>query len=296
MTLAKLSLATTGDLYTSKAILIVATDLAQQHPFLSFQVRANYRHHQAHVYTVAYGPVREDHYAVGSLRIQPGEELAGIESLRADLMKEPELVILFGDGVQGEAVPRLVEFGASLAIPVRYVCLLDYSNSRGALEMGLLPDPQGGMNLEEILAHEDLGALWVVGANPLKNHKLAARNAFLVVQELFLTETAQVAGVVLPTASAYEKSGTVTNLCGEVQHLKPAVALAGPKTDLEIFRLLAREMGLELGPWTPEKITPTAVGGVVQSARDTLFTSGTLGRYSKTLNSVSEKGKGLYRG
>jgi len=289
-------LASTADLYTSKAILIVASDLAQQHPFLSFQVRANYRHHQAHVYTVAYGPVREDQYAVRSLRIQPGEELAGIESLRADLMKEPELVILFGDGVQGEAVPRLVEFGASLAIPVRYLCLLDYSNSRGALEMGLLPDPQGGMNLEEMLACTDLDALWVVGANPLKNHKLAARNAFLVVQELFLTETAQAAGVVLPAASAYEKSGTVTNLCGEVQHLKPAVALAGPKTDLDIFRLLASELGLELGPWTPQKISPMAVGGAVQSARDTLFTSGTLGRYSKTLNSVSEGPGGLYRG
>jgi NADH-quinone oxidoreductase subunit G len=274
----------------------VASDLAQQHPFLSFQVRANYRHHQAHVYTVAYGPVREDHYAVGSLRIQPGEELAGIESLRADLMKEPELVILFGDGVQGEAVRQLLEFGASLAIPVRYVCLLDYSNSRGALEMGLLPDPQGGMNLEEILAHEDLGALWVVGANPLKNHKLAAKNAFLVVQELFLTETAQAADVVLPAASAYEKSGTVTNVCGEIQPLRPAVARAGAKTDFEIFRLLAIEMGFEMEPLIPERITTTPRGGSVQSARDTLFTSGTLGRYSKTLNSVSEGPGGLYRG
>jgi len=289
-------LAATADLYSSKAILIVASDLAQQHPFLSFQVRANYRHHQAHVYTVACGPVREDKYALRSARIQPGEELAGVESLRADLIKEPELVILFGDGVQGEAVGRLLAFGASLAIPVRYVCLVDYSNSRGALDMGLLPDPEGGMNLGEMLAREDLDALWVVGANPLKNHELAARNAFLVVQELFLTETAQAAAVVFPAASAYEKSGTVTNVCGEVQHLKPAVALAGPKTDLDIFRLLAIQMGFELEPLIPERITTTPRGGPIQSARDTLFTSGTLGRYSKTLNSVSEGPGGLYRG
>jgi len=173
---------------------------------------------------------------------------------------------------------------------------VDYSNSRGAVDMGLLPDPEGGMNLEEMLAREDLEGLWVVGANPLKNHKLAASNAFVVVQELFLTETAQAAGVVLPAASAYEKSGTVTNVCGEVQRLKPAVAKPGAKTDLEIFSLLAREMGLELGPLIPEKITTIAVGGAVRSARDTLFTSGTLGRYSKTLNSVSEGPGGLYRG
>ena len=289
-------LAATADLYSSKAILIVASDLAQQHPFLSFQVRANYRHHQAHVYTVACGPVREDKCALRSVRIQPGEELAGVESLRADLIKEPELVILFGDGVQGEAVGRLLAFGASLAIPVRYVCLVDYSNSRGALDMGLLPDPEGGMNLGEMLAREDLDALWVVGANPLKNHELAARNAFLVVQELFLTETAQAAAVVFPAASAYEKSGTVTNVCGEVQHLKPAVALAGPKTDLDIFRLLAIQMGFHLEPLIPQQITTTPRGGSIQSARDTLFTSGTLGRYSKTLNSVSEGPGGLYRG
>jgi len=36
---------------------VVASDLAQQHPLLSYQIRANYRHHQAHVYTVTPGPV-----------------------------------------------------------------------------------------------------------------------------------------------------------------------------------------------------------------------------------------------
>src|SRR6266852_697647 len=46
------ALATVGDLYTSKAILIIGADLAQQHPLLAFQIRANYRHHAAKVYTV----------------------------------------------------------------------------------------------------------------------------------------------------------------------------------------------------------------------------------------------------
>jgi NADH-quinone oxidoreductase subunit G len=72
-----------------------------------------------------------------------------------------------------------------------------------------------------MLAASDLDVLWVVGANPLKSASLAAANAFVVVQDLFMSETARRADIVLPAASAYEKSGTVTNVCGEVQKLKP---------------------------------------------------------------------------
>ncbi len=46
------ALATVGDLYTSKAALIVGSDLAQQHPLIAFQLRANWRHHKANVYAV----------------------------------------------------------------------------------------------------------------------------------------------------------------------------------------------------------------------------------------------------
>jgi NADH-quinone oxidoreductase subunit G len=286
------ALAKTADLYSSPAVLIVASDLAHQHPLLAFQVRANLRHHGARVYTVRRGPVREDNMAARIVAVDPGGELEGVETLREPLAKEPELVILFGDAIQGAAVGRLVAFGDSLGIPVKYVSLLDYSNSRGAVEAGLLPGP-GGMTTEEMMAAEDLDALWVVGANPLKRYKLAAKNAFVVVQELFPTETAQAADVVFPAASAYEKSGTVTNVCGEVQRLKKAIETPGTKPDLEIFRLLAREMGLELsGEAGKARRTDLAV----KSAEDTLFTSGTLGRYSKMLNAVKEAPGGLYRG
>ncbi|HOK44809.1 MAG TPA: NADH-quinone oxidoreductase subunit NuoG [Bryobacteraceae bacterium] len=324
---ARVPLATTADLYHSKAVLIVGVDLAQQHSFLAYQIRANWRHHQARVYTVRRGPVREDKIAARIVSVEPGGELAGVETLRDDLAKEPELVILFGDAIQGEAVARLTEFGSSLGIPVKYVCLVDYSNSRGAVEMGVLP-AEGGMTLPEMMAAGDLDALWVVGANPLRRHALAGK-PFLVVQDLFLTETAQAADVVLPAASAYEKSGTVTNVCGEVQRLQKAFETPGTKTDLEIFGLIAREMGLDLkqlGPWTPSAVfaeiartvpgydlpvevleaggavqagpsdgLPDAVWAPVQSAGDTLFTSGTLGRYSKMLNAVREAPGELYR-
>src|ERR1700726_2475287 len=180
-------LATTEDLYSAKAVLVVGPDLAQQHPFLSFQARANFRHHSAHIYAVTAGPVREDNQTVASVRVQRGGELAGVESLRDKLKSEGDLVIVFGDAIQGEALRKLIAFGDSLGIPVKYVCLVDYSNSRGAFDMGVLPR-DGGLSREQMLAATDLDVLWVVGANPLKNSPLASKNAFVVVQDLFMTE------------------------------------------------------------------------------------------------------------
>jgi NADH-quinone oxidoreductase subunit G len=215
---------------------------------------------------------------------------------------------------------------------------VDYSNSRGALDMGLLPDlgpgyqpieGAPGMSLPEMLADPDLDVLWVVGANPLENVNLASTKAFVVVQDLFLTETARRADVVLPAASAYEKSGTVTNVCGQVQRLEKALSVMGVKSDLDILGILARAMRLDLGPANPgqvfEEIRATvrgyniplpviATGGaaataplngrvpvasrpeLIQSSRDTLFTSGSLGRYSRILNSVMEAPGQLYKG
>jgi NADH-quinone oxidoreductase subunit G len=282
-------LATVADLSQRKAFLILGADLALEHPLLSYQIRANYRHHRARLYVVTSRPVREDHYAAAIVR---GGDY---ESLRDQLEREPELVILFDDSVKGDGVRKLVEFGASLGIPVKYICLLDYSNSRGALEMGLTPG-EGGMRVDEMLEAE-LDVLWVVGANPG-----AGRARFMVVQDLFLTETARLADVVLPAACAYEKNGTVTNVTGEVQRLTRAVNTMGAKPDLEIMGFLAREMGAAaaLGPWTPEavseEIRKTANAGIpvenrpdlAHSDHNGLFASGTLGRYSRVLHSVVE--------
>jgi NADH-quinone oxidoreductase subunit G len=292
-------LASTKDLYDAKAVVLVGTDLALEHPLLSFQIRANWRHHQARIYVVTPKPVREDKYAVASLR---DTGLAGVQRLAEGLRCEQNLVIVFDDSVKGEDVGKLVEFGESLGIPVKYVALVDYSNSRGAVDMGLLPDV-GGLALPDMLAAEDLDVLWVVGANPLKAAELRSPNAFVVVQEMFLTETAARANIVLPAASAYEKNGTVTNVCGEVQRLVKGGQVMGTKPDLEIIGLIAKEMGAaaELGPWLPaavfEEIRKQPANGraphdarpeLIRSAHDNLFTSGTLGRYSKMLRSVIE--------
>ena len=146
---------------------MVGTDLSQQHPLLAFKTRANFRHHAAHLYNVTTGPVREDKQAVASVRVKKGGEVAGVESLRDKLKAESDLIVIIGDGVQGDALRKLVAFGDSLGIPVKYICTVDYSNSRGAFDMGLIPR-DGGMSLDQMLASPDLDVLWVVGANPLK--------------------------------------------------------------------------------------------------------------------------------
>jgi len=319
------ALAATADLYTAPAVLIIGADLSQQHPLLAWQVRANRRHHGARVYVVHPHPTREERGAVQTVR---GRGLAAVASVRGQLAAEPGLVVVFGDAVQGADVQRLVEM---LPASARYIALVDYANSRGALDMGLAPDllpgyapaPETGLSLPDMAAaaeRGDLDLLWVVGANPLEG--VAAVKSFLVVQELFLTETARLADVVLPAGAAYEKSGCVTNVCGEVQRLKRAVNPAGAKTDLEIMGLIARQLGQELAPPLPESIfeeirrsvpgygipyaafvagqavPATPVNGriprpvsppPVRSARDTLFTSGALGRYSAALQSVPER-------
>jgi NADH-quinone oxidoreductase subunit G len=328
-------LASSDDFYNRKAILILGADLSLQQPFLGFQVRANQRHHAAKVYVITPNAVREDPSATRAVRAAGAQILDELAQMRDALAAEPELVIAFDDNIKGSSVRELVAFGDSLGIPVRYCCLVDYSNSRGAMDMGLLPDllpgyvpaQPAGMTAEEMIAAPDLDVMWVVGSNPLEGAKKTWRKAFIVVQEMFLTETAQLADVVLPAASAYEKNGTVTNVCGEVQRLKKALNTMGAKPDLEIMGLIGREMGLAkvLGPWFAEQVfeeiranvhgynvsmpiietggaAQTApVNGpinvvsrpdLIQSAHDTLFTSGNLGKYSKILNSVLERRMG----
>jgi NADH-quinone oxidoreductase subunit G len=331
-------LASTADLFTTRAALIIDSDVAQEQPFLAYQLRSNWRLNKAHVYAVTPGPVREDNYAT-TKRAELGSELVALEGLRDKLKSEPELAVLFGAAIKGEAIRKLVAFGDSLGIPVKYVCLLDYSNSRGASDMGLLPDLlpgyhgvadggfEVGLNYDEILAAPDLDVLWVVGANPLARQPMAAKNAFVVVQDLFLTETAKGANVVLPAASAYEKNGTVTNVCGDVQKLTRGAKTMGTKPDLEIIGLLAKEMRAEWGSLTPEAVfqeirrlirgynVPLAVietGGaapsvpasgplvfqqkpeLVRPTHNTLFTSGTLGRFSNMLSTLAEAPGALY--
>ena len=198
-----------------------------------------------------------------------------LSALRDKLRTENDLIIAFGSELRGEDIAMLGRVGA--AIPgCRWVCLGDYANSRGAADMGLYPDllpgyvplsqgatfrevwdeefpTQSGLNLPQMMeAAKDgvLKALYVVGSNPVTRYRIdpfVLRGTFLVVQDLFLTETAQLAEIVLPATSAYEKSGTFTNTCGDLQRLRKAAEVVGPKSDMEIIARLAQYMGYPIG-------------------------------------------------
>jgi NADH-quinone oxidoreductase subunit G len=109
-----------------------------------------------------------------------------------------------------------------------------------------------GLNLLQMFdaAKEgSLSALYVLGSNPILRYgfdPFVLRNTFVVVQDMFLTETANIADVVLPAASAYEKAGTFTNACGEIQRLRKAADILGPKSDLEILMRIAMHMRVPL--------------------------------------------------
>src|SRR5260370_42228457 len=64
----------------------------------------------------------------------------------------------------------------------------------------------------------------------------------LIVHEMFLTETAKVADIVFPAASAYEKDGTVTNTSGEIQMLHKGAEVMGPRSDFDLLRILSHQL------------------------------------------------------
>ena len=127
----------------------------------------------------------------------------------------------------------------------------------------------------------ELGALLVVGANPIAKRDInsaALGNTFLIVQDLFLTETAALADVVFPAASLYEKTGTVTNTFGDVQLARKAADRAGVKSDFEILVRLAGAMGVDV-----KTLVPFGKGGVTARPRSIAWRTGRRGRSSCSL-------------
>lgn len=124
-------------------------------------------------------------------------------------------------------------------------------------------------------AGDSIKALYIMGENPMVsdanlNHaeKQLKKLDFLVVQDIFLTETAMLADVVLPTTSFAEKVGTYTNSERRVQLSEKAIEPPqNVKTDSEIFAEIAKRLGYKNFPTSPEdifeemkKLTPSYAG------------------------------------
>jgi NADH-quinone oxidoreductase subunit G len=414
--------ASMADVFTAPAILLIGNDPTEQHPLLAWQIRNNVRLRRARLYVVNAQPIKLRRQATRFMQIPAGSEgkvaayLGGDDgaiaaltaaeglqpqdgrggqsphewsALRDTLRGEQNLVIIFGSEIRGSAIANLVSFGSGIS-GAKFICLGDYSNSRGAADMGLYPDLLPGYHpvvgssdfhrdwselpstagldsagMSEAAKAGKLKALYVVGSNPIGGlgvDPFTFSKSFVVVQDMFLTETALVADVVLPAANVYEKEGTVTNTCGDVQLVKKAGEVSGIKSDFEMIVRIADAMGFDVHKLVPfgggvradmglsrgaqsgeadrhavwlemhglepklSPLDPTAILDEIQRlipgydvsrlnllagnsehtslakagpgashkpesiapANDTLFTSGTLGRYSRALRSVME--------
>ena len=377
---AEAAMATMADIDKPGAILLIGNDATQQNPLVAWQIRSAVRHHNAALYIIDGHPLKLQRQAKQLVQVPVGSEgraaswlgtgqgqfdggvAAELGKLKDALAKEKDVVIVFGAGVNGAAVRDLVKFGSSLQGQTRYMALGDYANSRGAADMGILPDrlpgysaisdgnerarfgklwgkelpSSKGMNARQMMQAAldgKLKALYVVGANPVKTFGIKVPEKFpgvdlLVVQDMFMTETAQRADVILPAASTYEKDGTLTNTAGEIQMVWRAVDAQGPRSDFDLLRILIHQLsqlglGAAMKHRTPEAVleeirqnvrgydVPAAgllTGGVervsaapanadgaaeagadsIFSSQDFLFSSGTLGRYCSKLNSCKE--------
>ena len=291
------------------------------------------------------------------------EEITGqLAKLKETLEQALDAVVLFGAAIAGQAIRDLITFGSRLKASTRLMALGDYANSRGAADFGVFPDrlpgyallsdagerdrysklwggeipAAAGMTAKQMMdaaASGKLKALYVVGANPVKTFGAKKDSNLgsldlLIVQDLFLTETAQRADVVLPAASSYEKDGTMTSTSGEMQMTHRSIDPQGPRSDFDLLRILSYQLSqLGMGPAirlrTPEaaldEIRQNVPGyrvsaanlmaggaertgaapqstensysvpeGAIFSSQDSLFSSGTLGRYCSRLNSCNE--------
>jgi NADH-quinone oxidoreductase subunit G len=280
------------DIASACAILLIGGNPTDEHPLLAWLLRTNVRLNRARLYVANSQPIKLTRQATATLDLKPGDNRklaaildsslnSGLDSNQTEFSKailaEESLIVIFGEEIRGAAVDDLIAWG--LKRPnTRFAYLGDHSNSRGAADMGLFPDllpgyvpvtapgafaeypnlpAASGKSLPQMLdaaAAGDLGALLVVGANPVSRAKLspaALAKTFLVVQDLFLTETAALADVVLPAASLYEKSGTVTNTFGDIQIVRKGADRAGVKPDFEILVRLAGSMGVDVSTLVP---------------------------------------------
>jgi NADH-quinone oxidoreductase subunit G len=246
------------------------------------------------------------------------------------------------------------------------MALGDYANSRGAADMGVLPDllpgyaplanpaarrffedlwgttlpEKPGLDSRAMLdaaASGRLKALYVVGANPAKKtdfvgSKRMGKLDLLIVQDMYLSETARLADIILPALSGFEKSGTMTNTAGEIQLVRRGAEFMGARSDFDILRILSFQLarqglgqpirlrttddafeeisqhvpgyavssaGLLTGSAEATQPNPAATNGhrpaepaagVVFSSDDSLFTSGSLTPYLRTIRSLREAG------
>ena len=287
------------DASTAPAVLVIGGDPTEQNPALAWALRTNVRLNNARLYIAneneikltrqskkfakvnAFGYAALASYLAGDDAAAAGasSDTAALSAFRDALKAEEKLLILLSVDLRGETLAAFIKLGLTHA-DVKFALLSDYVNSRGAADMGLLPDllpgytpvtqagafateygaalpGEPGKDMLEIFDAANMGelsALYIVGANPVARYgidSVTLKSTFVVVQDMFLTETAAIADVVLPSANLYEKTGSVTNSYGDLQRVNKAADRAGVRTDFELIVRIADKMGANVRKLVP---------------------------------------------
>jgi formate dehydrogenase major subunit len=178
----------------------------------------------------------------------------------------------YGSGVNPLRGQNNVQGGGDMgAIPNRLVGFQDWTKEpeiRQKFEKawGVTLKPEYGLNMTqmfEAMEHSELRSLYVIGENPAQSEADQTRAEellkgldHLVVQDIFLTRTAELAHVVFPASSSWcEAEGTVTNSERRVQRLRKALEPPGDaRDDMWIICEIGKRLGVDIGPPVAEQV------------------------------------------
>jgi NADH-quinone oxidoreductase subunit G len=273
-----------ADLETAQAIVAIGRPPSQTAPVMDLRIRKAVAHKGAQLFTVGLHRARS---SVPEKHVAEPAELAG-------LLEGFERIAFVWDGIDlargAEAAKLMTQLAAKGAAVVAFVPG-EQPNARGAETLGLVPRSGGldAFGMFDAARGGKLNVLSILGANPVLHHPSGAaavraalaRVPFVVVSELFMTETAALANLVLPARGAFEKSGHVTDMTGTILPLRAGHrAPEGTLADGEMLVALAAALGVELpapdaieaqamsAASTPAGFADVALSGTAPSRRE----------------------------
>ena len=247
-----------GDLGKGSAILVLASDLHEEAPVWWLRVKQAVERGAALI-VVNPNETRLDKFATHTLRYNPGELLLTfggfLESEAGKAFAEAENALVFygsnGLGLQQStylayaAADLLVKTGHYGKANNGLIPVWPKANSQGAWDMGFRPAGNLGDQLRQSKA------VYIAASDPAGDDPALAaaldEAKFVIVQDLFLSETAKHADVVLPAAAYTEREGSFTSGDRRVQRYYPAATPRGlARPDFIITAQLAGRLGVEL--------------------------------------------------
>ena len=237
-----------ADLESANCIVAIGRPPSQTAPVMDLRIRKAVLRHGARYITVGA-------HAAGSF--VTASRVAEVAEL-GPLLEGAARVAFVWDGIDVERGARAAELMTALEAAGTAVfgfVASEQPNARGAESLGLLPR-DGGLDCDAMLraaADRSLRVLALMGVNPVLHHPLGestvraalANVPFVVASELFLTETARLATLILPACGSFEKSGHVYDAAGEVHAVNAGHAPPdGTLSDGEMLVALAAELEL----------------------------------------------------